>query len=453
MADVRDPKELFGATPIPRLFLTAALPGAVGMLVMSIYDTVDGIMVGNFVGETPFAAINLAMPFVIALFAFGDLIGAGSSVPISIALGENRDDDANNLFTCSCIMTVATGALLGSLFWFLAPTIMRLMGATGDLAAFAVRYLRVYSLFAPFTTINYAFDNYLRISGKIRRSFLVNAYMASFGAALEYVLLAKLGLGVGASAFAYSLAMTTSVLIAALPFLQGKLQLRFVRPRFSMANVFEVFRCGLPTFLDNIAGRAASIVINAVLLTMGGEDAVAIYGLSVFTIGIIVWLIYGTLDAMQPAVGYNWGARDFTRVKWLEVWCFGSTALLSLLYMGCILLVPHFFVRLFLPEAHGALLDEATHALTLMSAALMFRWFCFSAQAFLVNVGEVVPATLMSICTALLFPLLLIVVLSPFGLNGIWLIDLVNAMLTSLMGAFMLLRVRDKIRAMRSEVA
>lgn len=70
MSQPHDPKELFGSTPIPKLFFTAALPGAVGMLVSSIYGTMDGILVGNFIGETPFAAINLAMPFVIVLFAF-----------------------------------------------------------------------------------------------------------------------------------------------------------------------------------------------------------------------------------------------------------------------------------------------------------------------------------------------------------------------------------------------
>lgn len=230
----------------------------------------------------------------------------GSAVPISIALGENRDDDANNLFTCSCLMNVATGLALGFVFWFLAPTFFSLMGATGDLARLATTYLRVYAAFASFTTIGYALDNYLRISGRINRSLAANTFMAFFGAVLEFILLGPCGLGVGAAALSYSLAMVSAVLIALWPFLRGGLQLRFVRPRFSLAEVREVFRCGVSTFLDNIAGRVTSVFMNTALLATGGEEAVSIYGIAMFTEGVIVPIIYGTLDALQPAVGYNW---------------------------------------------------------------------------------------------------------------------------------------------------
>ena len=450
MPQPQDPKALFGTTPIPMLFLTAALPGAVGMLVASIYGTMDGILVGNFVGETPFAAINLAMPFVIVLFAFGDLIGVGSAVPISIALGEDRDDDANNLFTCSCLMNVATGALLGMLLWVLAPTIFELMGATGQLARLATTYLRVYAAFAPLTTIGYALDNYLRISGRIRRSLFANTFMAVFGALIEFVLLGPCGLGVGAAALSYSLSMLSGVLIAVWPFVRGGLQLRFVRPRFSRADVFEVFRCGVSTFLDNVAGRITSIVMNAVLLAMGGEQAVSIYGCAMFAEGIIIPLIYGTLDALQPAVGYNWGAREYGRVKRIELWCFGTVAAISALWIVILNAVPQHIVGLFLPSAEGGFLAEAVWALRLFSLALVVRWFAFAAQCFLVSVGDARGATLMAVCSALAFPLPLIWLLMPLGLTGMWLNNAANSVLTSILGCILLLRLRNRVRAMRA---
>ena len=447
MYDTNDPKELFGSTPITKLFFMAALPGAVGMLVSSIYGTMDGIFVGNYVGETAFAAINLAMPFVIVLFAFGDLIGVGSAVPISIALGENRDDDANNLFTCSCLLNVASGAVLGLLFWFLAPAVFELMGAEGELASLATIYLRVYAAFAPLTTIGYAFDNYLRISGRIQRSLVANITMALVGAVIEFVLLGVFGFGVGAAAFSYSLAMVSGVIIAIWPFLRGGLQLRFVRPRFSWADTVEVFRCGVSTFLENITGRLTSIIMNVVLLALGGADAVSIYGLSMFAVYFVIPLIYGMLDALQPAVGYNWGARELGRVKKLELLCFGASAVVSFAYMVVMLALPEFFVRLFMPAASGELLAEAVLALRLFAAALAIRWFVFGAQSFLINVGDAVPATVMSVCHAFVFPLALIWLLSPLGLTGMWLIEVVNAALTAVLGAFLLLRLRNKVRA------
>ena len=100
-------KTLFSKTPPLKLFFIAAFPGAVSMLASALYQTLDGVFVGRFLGETAFAAINLAMPFVIINFALADLIGVGSSVPISVSLGKNRDKEANNIFTCACLMIFA----------------------------------------------------------------------------------------------------------------------------------------------------------------------------------------------------------------------------------------------------------------------------------------------------------------------------------------------------------
>ena len=102
-----DYKTLYAKTSPNRLFFKAAIPGSVGMLASSIYQLVDGMLVGQLLGNTAFAALNLAMPFVIINFALADLIGVGSSVPISIRLGEKNEKEASNLFTCACLMPLA----------------------------------------------------------------------------------------------------------------------------------------------------------------------------------------------------------------------------------------------------------------------------------------------------------------------------------------------------------
>ena len=124
-----DNKTLFSKTNPLKLFFIAAIPGVIGMLASSLYQLMDGIMVGRILGDTPFAAINLAMPFVIINFAIADLIGVGSSVPISHCLGRKEDDEADNIFTCSVIMIVAAGIALGALLFALAPSLLALMGA------------------------------------------------------------------------------------------------------------------------------------------------------------------------------------------------------------------------------------------------------------------------------------------------------------------------------------
>ena len=104
---------LFARTSPLKLFFLASLPGAISMLASALYQTFDGVFVGQFLGETAFAALNLAMPFVIINFSLADLIGVGSSVPISVSLGRKEEHQANNIFTCACLMIVGTGVLIG----------------------------------------------------------------------------------------------------------------------------------------------------------------------------------------------------------------------------------------------------------------------------------------------------------------------------------------------------
>lgn len=202
-----------------------------------------------------------------------------------------------------------TAALPGA-FGMLVSSIYGLMGATGELARQATLYLRVYSVFLPLTSIGFAADNYLRICGRIRRSMWANVLMAASGAAIEFVLLGVLRLGVGAAALSYCVAMLLAVVVSLWPFFRGGMDLSFVSPRFSGELVAQIVTSGLPSFLENVAGRVSSIVLNVALLSLGGEVAISIYGVLMFTDAIIVPLIYGTVDSLQPAVGFNWGARD-----------------------------------------------------------------------------------------------------------------------------------------------
>ena len=109
-----DSQALFTRTPPVRLFFLAAIPGSISMLASSLYYTLDGIFVGQFIGATAFAAINLAMPFVIINFSLADLVGVGSSVPISICLGRGEQKEANNIFTCAVLLILALGAAVGA---------------------------------------------------------------------------------------------------------------------------------------------------------------------------------------------------------------------------------------------------------------------------------------------------------------------------------------------------
>ena len=277
-----DSYTLFTKTPPLRLFFFAALPGAVSMLASALYGLIDGIFVGRILGETPFAALNLAMPFVIINFALADLIGVGSSVPISIALGRKREDHANNIFSSACLLILAAGVLTGAVLYAAAPSLIALMGAEGDFAAQAVQYLRVYALCSPVTTIVFALDNYLRICGKVRYSMFLNILMSVASVVAEFLLLYVFRWGIQGAALGTCLGMMVCALLGLVPFLTGKLQLRFVRPRLSWDMIRQIVSCGAPNFLNNIAGRLTSILMNMLLVRLGGERAVSIYGILMY---------------------------------------------------------------------------------------------------------------------------------------------------------------------------
>ena len=439
-----DHNTLFAKTPPGKLFLTAAIPGAIGMLASALYQLIDGILVGQVLGEAAFAAINLAMPFVIINFALADLIGVGSAVPISVRLGQGEEKVATNIFTCACLMIVGTGALVGALLFLAAPALLGLMGAEGELASLAVQYLRVYALFSPLSTIIFATDNYLRICGKIRMSMWLNILMSILTAVFEFTLLVVLDPGIWAAALASSLGMIACVLIALYPFARKKLQLRFCRPRFSLPMVKQIVACGSPNFLNNISGRVTSIIMNAVLLRVGGQNAVSIYGILMYVDGLIQPLMYGACDSLQPAVSYNWGAGNRRRILAIEKYCFSAAAGISLLSAVVLFLFPGAVTTLFLSDMDAAFLATAQTAIRLFALTYLTRWFSFASQSLMTALERAGEASLISTATALIFPVILLAVLSPLGLTGVWLNFAGSSLLAGILSLLLLLRFWKK---------
>ena len=437
-------QKLFLETTPLKLFFTAAIPGAVSMLASALYQLIDGIFVGRFLGETAFAALNLAMPFVIINFALADLVGVGSSVPISISLGRKEEKEADNLFSCACLMIVGAGLAVGAILFLAAPTLIRLMGAEGDFADMAVQYLRVYALFSPFTTIVFAMDNYLRICGKIRTSMVLNILMSVLIVSLEYLFLGVLGFGIWGAALATCIGMIVCTLLALFPFFFGKMQLHFTRPRFSRRLVRQIVACGSPNFLNNIAGRITSILMNVLLIRFGGETAVSVYGILMYVDGFIQPLLYGMCDSLQPAVGYNWGAERKDRVKSIEKCCYLASAILSIGSFFVIFLFPQPIASLFMSASASDVSAMAVSALIIFSFTYITRWLSFATQSFMLAIEKPVPASLISVSTALVFPVILVIILWPLGLTGLWVNFGATSLLAAVLSFVILVRLKFK---------
>ena len=282
---------------------------------------------------------------------------------------------------------------------------MSLMGATDELAELAVDYLRVYALCSPFTTLFYATDNYMRISGYLKANMALCVLMSAISLVLEVLFLGVLGWGIWAAALACSLAMVICLVFSLAPFVMRRATLAFCHPRFTLDLEKRVFACGSPTFLNNVAQRIASIVINAVLVRLGGEAAVSACGVLMFVDGFAQPLFYGTCDALQPAMSYNWGARRYGRVRALEKRCFLAAAAIGAAAVAVVALFPDALIALFMPDATGEVLALSRDALGLFTITYLFRWLAFATQSYMNAIAKPLPASLISVSAALVFPL------------------------------------------------
>ena len=171
-----DSKVMFATMKPWKLFFVVALPGVVSMFAMSVYSLIEGVFLGQKLGEVALTAVNIAFPMILINFSLSDLVAVGSSVPISIALGRKDEKTANNIFSCSIIMIFAVSVLMGAVMMFASEPLAALMGAEDNILDMAARYIRTYAICSPISTVFFAMDNYLRISGYVRASMLINIF-------------------------------------------------------------------------------------------------------------------------------------------------------------------------------------------------------------------------------------------------------------------------------------
>ena len=436
-------KNHFFATARPtRLFFMVALPGMVSMLAMTIYSIIEGAFIGHLLGEAAFAAVNLAMPFVMINFSLADLVGVGSSVPISIALGRGDRARANNFFSCSLVLIFSASVFMGILLFFASPYLVSLMGAEGELADLAVKYVRVYALLGPVTTIVFAMDNYLRICGFVKISMGLNIFMSLLTIGLLSLFLGLCGMNVEGSALATSISMSICAVLALIPFFLKKTVLSFTRPRLTVTMLREIAACGSPVFLNNIAGRVASIIMNSALLRVGGEvygqTAVAAYSVLMYASDIIQPMLYGMSDSLQPAIGYNWGAKSLDRVRDITKCSFIACGVVSVIGTVLMYVFSAPIASVFIKAEDTALMKMAVHAMKIFCIAYLFRWFGFAVQGFYSAIERPLPASILSVSSAMILPILFVYVLSPMGLDGLWLNLAATSLVVTLMAVVML---------------
>ena len=447
-------EEMYATMSPWRLFFIVAAPGMVSMFAMSIYSIVEGIFIGQILGEGAFAAVNIAFPLVMINFSLADLIGVGASAPISVALGKNDHRTANNVFTCSAIMIFVVSVIMGCIMFFAAVPLSRLMGADDVLLDTSVRYLRTAALCSPLAALFFAMDNYLRISGFVKTSMIINicCNLLTLGLLTFFLLVCKMD--VVGSALATSISMSLCSAVAMIPFVANKALLKFTKPKFSFSMIKQITACGSPIFLSNVSGRLTSILMNISLMALGaktlgeggGQTAVAVYAVLMYSSDLCWPLLYGIADSLSPALGYNWGARSYGRVKSIAKCAYIGTAVIGFVSTAFLFFFPDMIASWFVKAEDTRLLEISARAIRLFCFAYLFRWIAVTTQSYFSAIEKPLQATVMTVTVAFVFPVLLLGALWGWGLDGIWFNFVgVNA-LAAILSAILLVHLMKEIR-------
>jgi len=312
-----------GTEKISRLLLQQAVPASIGFMVMSINMVVDTYFVGQYIGNLAIGAISIVMPISFLISSFGMAVGIGGASIISRALGAKDDDKAQRAFNNQITLTTLGSSLFILLGFIFKIPVLSLFGAQGELMEFSDIYFTIILFGMPFLSGAMMANSNLRAEGRARFPMVIMIILSVSNILLDYIFVAKLGWGMEGAAWATTLSYVFGGGTLAIYYLSGKAELK-IRPKYFMLEkdiVNEIASIGVVSLVRQGSIAILTIILNhslfyyGVAKGIGGEMAVSIYGIVNRIAMFAFFALIGIAQGMMPIVGYNFGAKQFDRVK------------------------------------------------------------------------------------------------------------------------------------------
>ena len=414
-------QEQFGTMEPKKLFVKLAIPSLISMLFSSLYMMADGIFVGKIIGSKALAAINLVFPIIMILFAVGDMIASGASVKIGIKLGEKNEKEASEIFSVALLFIFILNIIFAIIGLIFTKDIIFILIKDKELANLAYKFAYVFILFLPIIAPFFAIDNYLRICGKANMSMWINIGVSVLNIILDAIFIGYLKLGIEYAALASSLSMSIGTLILIYPFITKKVVLRFTKPKIKIKEMLGIIYNGSSQFFSNISGSIMAITMNSFLLHYGGAVGVAAYSIVMYIESLIVPMLFGMIDAVQPVFSYNYGAKNNKRIMtFFKITCTVALSI-SIVTMIIIFAFPDFLVRMFSSESDIAVIDMAKKALLLYAPSYLFTWFIMTVSGVLTGLEKATESIVLMSAESIILPLFSTLVLTQLiGVYGIF---------------------------------
>lgn len=445
---------------IGRLLLIYALPSIVSQVIASIYNIVDRIFLGQCVDALAISGLAITMPIMNIIHAFGSLVGVGSASRMSIVLGKKDVKWAENILGNSVFLTFMFGFLFVVSGYAFMDRILSLFGASEATISYAREYMLIVLPGMFLTTLTFNLTGLIRASGYPTKSMWIMAGGALLNILLDTLFIYYLKWGIAGAAWATTVSMAVSAMFAVAHFVNPKSFIRFRRhswrPRLYIFR--NVLMIGLSPFLMNVAASGVVALLNRQLLHYGGaimegggDLAVGAFGVINTFSSLLVMIIIGVCQGMQPIAGYNYGAGHRDRLKQVLVLAMKVNVLCGTIGALFGLCFPRFFAGWFTTDAN--MLDIAEPAMRYLLCMWGLIGFTITNSNFFQSIDKPWIAITTSLSRQVIFLIPLMYVVPRLfvangldGLTGVWISNTISDFLGFALSAILLYSQRRVFR-------
>lgn len=408
--------------PVGRLLWRYSLPAVTGMLVMSLYNVVDRIFIGQGVGPEAIAGVAISFPVMNVTTALGVLVGAGAAARVSILLGQKRLDEAERTLGNSLTLLVIFATCYMAVFYTFLDPVLRLFGASDATLPYARDFIGYLMPGLFMTNLAFSLNNVMRASGYPAMAMATMIIGAVSNAIIAPVFIFVLGWGIKGAAIATDIAMAVCAAFVFAHFLRQGSTLRFRRGTFGLRApvVWPIVAIGAAPSLINFASGFINIIINNTLLHHGGDMAIGAAGIFVTFSALLVTVVLGICQGMQPIIGYNYGAGHISRLRRTFTLAVLAGTAVTLLGWAMAQVMPRAIARAFTTDAE--LIDITGSALRTAMSLFMVVGFQIVATTLFQSIGAAAKSIFLGLTRQVLFIIpLLLTVPRLMGLRGVWL--------------------------------
>ena len=416
------PTEL-GTEKISKLLAKYAIPGIIAMTASSLYNMVDSIFIGHIegVGALAISALGVTFPLMNLSTAFGTLVGVGSSTMISVLLGQKNYENANKVLRNTVTLNTIIGLLfMGVVLAFLEP-ILRFFGASDATMPYAMEYTTIILIGNVVTHLYFGLNTLIRASGNPKTAMGLTIFTVTSNAIIDPIFIFGLGMGIKGAAVATVLCQLMALCYTIWSFSRKNNLLHFGKKVFELE--WDIAKAslsiGMGPFLMNAAACIVNLFINQQLGKYGGDLSIGAYGLANRLTFIFLMINMGLNQGMQPIAGFNFGARQYSRVK--EVF-WSTTKWMTLVTLLCFIVsefLPEPAIRIFTDDPE--LVSRSVAGIRLMNMAILVVGFGMASGNLFQCLGMVKTSIFLSLTRQLLFLVPLLYVLPLFfGEKGVW---------------------------------